>query len=154
MVVVTVMMVVVVTVVVTRVWVWEVRGHDWNTTREESVAEAERSRGWGLEVGFSISTRDTFHLTGRRTRYCNLAGSKDRGPLSPCVEARGQNQGAGREGSRQGPPCPWPPFPSLLPSRVPPCPCLPSRPCYLPDFPPVFTPCASSIVLVMTPVVV
>ena len=35
--------VVVVTVVVTRVWVWEVRGHDWNTAREESVAEAERS---------------------------------------------------------------------------------------------------------------
>ena len=64
MVVVTVMMVVVVTVVVTRVWVWEVRGHDWNTTREESVAEAERSRGWGLEVGFSISTRDTFFSRG------------------------------------------------------------------------------------------
>ena len=56
--------VVVVTVVVTRVWVWEVRGHDWNTAREESVAEAERSCGWGLEVGFSISTRDTFISQG------------------------------------------------------------------------------------------
>lgn len=116
-----VMMVVVVTVVVARVWVWEVRGHDWDTAREESVAEAERSRGWGLEAGVSLSTQDTF-ISGRRSRYCNLAGSKDRGTLSPCVEARGRTQGAGRK----------------VLGRVP-FPGLPSVPCCLPDAPPAFT---------------
>ena len=60
MVVVMVMMVVAVMVVVARVWVWEVSGHDWDMAREESVAEAERSRGWGLEAGVSVSTQDTF----------------------------------------------------------------------------------------------
>ncbi|XP_055291171.1 collagen alpha-1(I) chain-like [Moschus berezovskii] len=37
-------------VVVTTVWVWGVRGHDWNAAREESFAEAERSRGRGTFI--------------------------------------------------------------------------------------------------------